>query len=356
MKSFQLRPSLVLTSVTVGAALVYAGVARAESAANPCWQLAEVRPLPTGSLPRNAPAILFRPPRGWSDGPVENYDLTLQESDGNVAPATARFEGDDVLLRPQRELKGGEVTLRYRNVCNTLNPMGEQRIRLDPPSQLPTSLGTIRSEAEITVAGGAACAVNTRASLVIRIDLTAEMAAYRDVARWQISYKGQTRLVDYGGLTDANRAVVQFALDDDCAGRDAVGGSVTVRAHVAGAETELEAASGTVSGRCPAPPPARNCPFDAGPDAIADAAVDVAVDRPAARDDAGSVSPPQSRPEGDVGFSVDMGAQAAAQSRSGGCAYAGASRVAPAAAVSVFSLFAFLLVRRRGRVRRHHGG
>jgi hypothetical protein len=327
-----------LTGLVFGASLVCAGITRAESPPRPCWQSAAVRPGPGGSLPRNAPALVFEPPMGWWDGPIENYALALHDSDGNVVPTAAAFEGDDVLVRPQRALTGGEATLRYRNVCNELNPMGEQRVRIDPESPLPTAVGAVSPTAAVATATNSSCASHTKVKLSVAVELTPEMAAYRDVARWRITYQGQTRLVGYGalsGLSGTPRNVVHFDLEDDCpVGREAVGGSVVVRAHVAGADSDPEPASGTVGARCPTASavgarPA--CPVDAGIDQVTGNREDV-------------LPPLVVR---DAGTSPDATAQVS-RSSSGGCSFAVLPRSPLTKAPTALGLIALgLLLRRR---------
>ncbi|HEY0709054.1 MAG TPA: hypothetical protein VGG33_19755 [Polyangia bacterium] len=262
------KVGLPLAVVVVG--WLAGGVARGESPPRPCSQKARVHPGTDAALPRNAPAVVFQPPVGWWDGPIDNYMLALLGSDGNVVPSAAASEGDDVLVRPQGPLVGAEVSLRYRNVCDMNAPADERRIRLDPPSALPTTVGVAQATAS-AMWTGASCggAPTNDVRLVVSIELSPEMAAYQSVARWEITYQGRTRLLGYGALLGlgADKRIVQVAVDDACpTGRAAVGGALTLRAHVAGAEADPQAVTATVSASCPqtAPSAGARCPSDGG--------------------------------------------------------------------------------------------
>ena len=249
----------------------------------------------------NAPALVFMPPVGWGLRPIADYEIELRDQDQNVVPVTFTPDGAHHLVRPSRELQGAQLSVRYRDFCTSFPTTSTTTISLAASSPLPTTIGSAALREPIArYLGDHARCLPAGVSMVVDVRMSPELQAYRGVTRWQITYNGRTRSVEYGELqTGVDQAYV--ALEDTCgSSTETVGGPVTIAAHVAGATSDPPPLTLMVSARCPdfgspkAPP---RCPsVDAGlPDAapVVDAGPPVAEPKGGA---ATSLAPAATRP------------------------------------------------------------
>jgi hypothetical protein len=295
-------PLLLVVGVVLGAR----GAAWAETPGSPCLTRADLRPRPASygaPLPVNAPALVFFPPSGWNYHPIADYEIELRDQDPDVVPVTFQAEGNDIfLIRPGRELRGAELTVKYKDFCIPLYGMNEQKVALAPASPLPTTIGTAALRGSFADYGGGTqppC-LPAPVHMVVDVTMSPELAAYRGVARWTVTYNGRTQLVKYGDLQMSDK-VAYVQLDDTCGPTtERVGGPVNIAAHVAGATSDPPPLELTVDARCPdymspkAPPPCNGGP------------------------------PEPTNPRPEPGSSIrDGGADAAPPRARGGCALAG---------------------------------
>lgn len=342
----------LMGSLLAASTLASTPSARAESPPQRCSRWPAAFPTALDSLPRNAPALVFLPGMGWFDGPVDDYMLSLQEPDGNVVPATLVREGEYTLVRPSRALRGSEVNLRYRDLCSYYAPAPEivHKVRLDPESAPPTTIGALVAPVDATrvdVYGQPACRpTSAKVSLAIGLELSPALAAYKAVARLEVSYGGKTKSFDYGYFSSQGKNVT-LPVDAECPpGATMVGGQVTVKAHVAGAASDPPAVSIVVNARCPV----------AGPKDPPDcSSIDggQSVDATDPTDSADAGAPPATLPTGSADADAarptpnppslgnDVG-----DDDSGGCSVA--SKAAPSGLAGV-ALLGLLLARRRRR-------
>jgi hypothetical protein len=155
-----------------GLLLVLPRFARAEQPDPPpvgCWTLPEIRPTPGTLLPANIPAFWFRAPIYYDGGPdLASLGIEVREA-GAATPVPIVFEkasagdnllvntgsrfGEEYLIKPQRELRTGEVVLSFLDACGsyTRRPLisppvrnEQHRYRVGPAGPLPTRTGTAR--------------------------------------------------------------------------------------------------------------------------------------------------------------------------------------------------------------------
>jgi MYXO-CTERM domain-containing protein len=268
--------TLAATLLTVG--VLWPTPTRAESPYSPCTRAEAVHPDAYTRLPRNAPALVFVPPAGWFafDGSANDYLLSLEDPDGNVVATTFSREGERTLIRPTRPLQGMRALLRYRDVCRLASPtLAAASVELDVEAPLPEVIGSLHPGSDARraeeVPWNATCTPPAAAVHVpLEIKMSPALAAYRGVARWEVSYRGRTRAYDHGELGGSQSdGSVRLLLDDDCSGLSNTGGPLEVKVHVAGATGDPPALLTTVSARCPSPPGALDkapppcSPFDA---------------------------------------------------------------------------------------------
>ncbi len=226
--------------------------AHAESPPSPCSRRAEIRPR-TGALPVDAPALVFLPAQGWNFHPIGDYAIELRDQDPDVVPVTIDQDGDAYLIRPGRPLRGTELSVRFRDVCTAGGGFSttERKVPLAPAATPPASIGTagLRGGADFGPLGLPAC-LPAPVSMVVDVQMSPALQAYRELTRWEIGYRGQTTWVGYGDLQTSGQ-VAYVPLEDSC-GRDdrSVGGPLVLRAHVAGAG-DLPPVQMTIDALCP---------------------------------------------------------------------------------------------------------
>lgn len=245
---FRLLPSLV-------ALPCLSAVALAESPPSRCYRRAEFRPpeetFRKGSLPANAPAMVFIPSQGWGAHPVQDYEIELRDQDQTVVPVSFEAEGDRYLIRPARAMNGPQLSMRYRDLCGSFPATYTFPVTVTAPAALPTSAGTARLRNEHADYSGLPSCLPAKVHMVVDVTMSPELRAYRGLTRWEITYKGKTTTVAYGDLQSSDE-VAYVQLEDLCGpGVESVGGPVTIAAHVAGATSDPPPLQLTVNARCP---------------------------------------------------------------------------------------------------------
>jgi uncharacterized protein (TIGR03382 family) len=185
--------------VAVGCLLVAPSMARAESPPPPwaCRQEAQVYPPAGTTIPANTPALYFAP--SWRSSSVPNvaeHDLQLRESgaadpvpivlervSGGYLTGLARGSSEDRLVKPQRELRVGEVTLSFLETCGPPAPPsdagpwprnGKFRYQVVAAVPFPTSAGTARVRS-VEILEKSDCQGRV---IWVDVDLAADLAAF----------------------------------------------------------------------------------------------------------------------------------------------------------------------------------
>jgi len=195
-----------------------------------------------------------------------------------VEDITFGVEADDratttMLVRPSAELPAGPLTLSWRTGCSIVSPItpppGEGTIQVIDAAPLPTTLGS---------------AVQASAEGLFRVDLSAELLAYRSVMSVRVAIggrSGEPQAVFVGGsygvlgerVTSLEVGYVQKGLttpadtatysalrprmdafsSNTCAGKTGVVSiPIEVTAHVAGASADPSPITGAVTVDCDA--------------------------------------------------------------------------------------------------------
>lgn len=243
--------------------------AHAESPPRPCYRDAEVFPRTTGSIPAGAPALVFLPARFVSERPISAYALELRGPSGEIIAHTLEADGQAYLLRPVTALELGRYQVQYTDLCSYYSPTQKRtvEVKVEEAVALPTRVGDPRA--------GSAPAVRFKgiyepkcqpAEVIINfvLDLSPEMAAYKEVVRYEVAYKGKSRTLFYGEAHAFDRSV-RLEVEDSCNLRELVGGEVIVTAHVAGAASDPAPLRFQLTATCPGIGSEPKPPMDARP-------------------------------------------------------------------------------------------
>lgn len=229
----------------------FASNAAAESAAVQCDFSDRVLPRVT-QLPANAPAIVVLPPRFL---PARDAgDFAFQVTTPAMTPLTTTTDTDAsgaYLLRPAAPLTEGHHTVRYQNVCaywQQSNTTKEEKVNVGPAVDLPTVVGTAANAKFETFN---AC-YPMRGNVLVSVILTPEMKAYREIAQFTATFKGERAFAPYGDYNTITTGNGFFSFTAACEKDQAsITGELVVSAHVAGAPADPTALRTTLQIPCP---------------------------------------------------------------------------------------------------------
>jgi hypothetical protein len=241
--------------LAVGVLLAARGAAWAEAPSNPCTRTPGLRPGSDGfrgTLPVNAPALVFFPPTSGSYRAFTDYEIELRDQDQDVVPTTFMSDVDGFLVRPGRELRGGELTVKYKDFCIPFHSIKEVKVGLTPASPLPTTIGTAtQRDAVARYTGAGPTCLPAPVQIVVDVRMSPELAAYRAVTRWQVDYRYKIERVAYGELSMSDE-VAFVGLADVCGPNiERVWGSASIAVHVAGASSDPPPLELMIDARCP---------------------------------------------------------------------------------------------------------
>jgi MYXO-CTERM domain-containing protein len=229
---------------------------RAESSPRPCYSDPQVLPSPARSVPAGAPALVFIPASLGSQRPISAWDLELRGPDGELLESTLEADGSAYLIKPAASLRPGRYEVRKYDLCSYYTPTQKiaSSVTVSEAVALPTTIGALATDVQ-PVAQLPDPTPTCRPALTYIgyvLDLSPEMAAYEEVARYTISYKGNTYDVPYG-ISNANGRRLQLYAYDYCySSGDTIEGEVTITGHVAGATSDPAPLKFQLSVKCPA--------------------------------------------------------------------------------------------------------
>jgi hypothetical protein len=188
-------------------------------------------------MPKNAPGIVVLPPTINVVRDATDMSFTVKSPAGD--PQEVMVEPElfgTFLLRPTTALNEGRYTVKYLNVCDywqAANQYKEQTVNVGPAVELPKKIAT---SATGTFEHQALC-YPIRGQIKVEVELTPEMKAYREIAKFSVAWGDravQTSFGDYG-VTTSQRPSFFLPAPECQKGQAAVSGLLTISAHVAGA-------------------------------------------------------------------------------------------------------------------------
>jgi MYXO-CTERM domain-containing protein len=252
--------------LTTAFCVVLLGVApvRAESPPRSCNQDMHIHPR-NGTMPANAPSLVFAPAAFGSVAPPSLNEVEWRAPDDSVVSFTSVAEGSAFLLSPTEVLVPGTHHLRYRDQCNYANPTGirETSVWVGPAVPLPQSVGTARLRDAFAELSPPSDCMPVNTYVVVDVTMSADFAAYRELARYRVSYRDLPLQMDgyyqpdppgeldYGNV-QGSETVLYFLVRDSCdIGQPRIKGTLKIEAFVAGVQEGLPPLLVEIDAACP---------------------------------------------------------------------------------------------------------
>jgi hypothetical protein len=181
--------------------------------------------------------------------------VTFKGSRGETIPLTIESDREFWILRPQVTLSPGRHEVSYQDFCrgfNAANQLKQVPVNVGAAVALPTWIGTVSAEQATFAPGNQGCFPATNLRVAVTIDLSPELAHFRELARLVVSLDGEVQEANYGDyrLTGPR---AQFSFDGKSCSRTQASfkARVHVTAHVAGSHADPAPLMTDIDVACP---------------------------------------------------------------------------------------------------------